>query len=161
MKQLAILATAALLSLAVAACGKASAKSADLKPLDVADSGFVVDAPADWTAKKDMDHFYSVTGAGGQAQIIMTEHDSMPESLDAYVMHAHCADAAKATKETTAGGAMFVSCATVAGKANGKDLMATKVQAIVKADKGTVECSFASDKDADLIASVCKSIRKK
>jgi hypothetical protein len=158
MKHFTVVASVAL-SLALAACGKGG--KADLKPLDIADSGYTVDAPSDWAAKKDMDHFYSVKGSGGQAQIITSEGGTMPESLDAYVMHAHCKDAATAKKETTPGGGMFVSCETVAGQMNGKDLTATKVQAIAKGDKGTVECSYATDKDADLVASVCKSIRKK
>ena len=120
-----------------------------LEPKAVADSGFVVDAPADWIVKKDMDHFYSVQSpqgmSGGFVQI--TTGGSMPASLADAVAHAGCADPTKATSEQTPAGAFFVQCAA-------------KIGTNIESDLDSATCHLTTDKHIDTIAAICKSLRK-
>jgi hypothetical protein len=143
--------------LALSACkGKTKLET---KP--IADSGFVIDLPSDWSVKSDMKDFYTVGSGehGTSIQVIVHDGDSMPSSLDE--LATSCAKPDKATKESLPGGVMFMSCEAKVAEIKGKPVMATKISALAPGDKKIAECSLATDKDVDLVESVCKSLRKK
>jgi len=144
------------LVIALAACKGGSAARPEIKP--IGDSGFVVDAPADWKVEADMKDFYTVTSdhhRDGWAQVMVSDRAGAA-SLDDLVKSTNCTDPSKAIKETTAAGTFFVQC-------EGKNGSFTLTKIAAEATSGTRHASCHIDTDANVAAdaAVCKSLRKK
>jgi hypothetical protein len=146
----------------VSACKGGSAKVAvEAKP--IGDTGFVVDAPADWTVTKDMKDFYSVKAAarhGGFVQIMIND-GAGAASLEDAVKATSCTDATKAKTEKTASGTLFVQCEGAAGTMGDKPLVVTKVHSQLTVDGHSADCHLDTDQNVDVVAAICKSLRKK
>lgn len=149
-----------LLVLIVAACSKSGGKP-EAKPLG--DSGFIIDAPASWTVKSEMKDFYSVAAErrhDGWVQVMVGD-GAGAASLDELVKSAGCDDPAKAKTETTPAGTLFAQCEGTGGTIDGKPIKVTKIIAEAKAGNRYANCHIDTDHEVDLVATVCKSLRKK
>ncbi len=146
--------------LVIAACkgggGKPESKA-------IGDSGFVVDAPASWSVKTDMKDFYTVAAErkhDGWVQVMVGD-GSGAASLDDLVKSAGCDDAGKAIKETTPAGTLYVQCEGTGAMIDDKAIKVTKIVAEAKNGDRHASCHMDTDHEVDVVAAVCKSLRKK
>jgi hypothetical protein len=81
-------------------------------------------------------------------------------SLDELLKGAGCDDPAKAIKETTPAGTLFVQCTGTGAVIGDKPIKVTKI--VAEATSGTrhATCHMDTDHEVDVVAAVCKSLRK-
>ena len=155
MKQL----SAILLSvLVVGACGKGGGGGGEkLKTVDLGSTGYVIDVPDGWTVDVPMDGFFDFKGGRPTPQVMtMPTHVNTPDEL----VTSRCEGRTKdVKKETLPGGGSFVSCTGESKMIKG----VTTTQIVVEVPKGDEKfvCHLETDSKADLVAKICKSIRKK
>src|SRR5580704_11917560 len=143
-------------ALIFAACGK-SAKH-ELAPLDLGTTGYVVDAPKDWTIESPMKGFYSFKGGHGP-QIMESSLGVSP--ADDVKLH-HCANRTVVDSGTLPNGGVFVAC-----KGESEMLKGTTTTMIVAhvpyagGDMKSLSCNYETDTEPAEALALCKSMRKK
>lgn len=143
-----------------AGCSKKDAKP---EPKVLGASGFVVDAPAEWTVKEEMKGFFSVESPvhhGGSVQVMVDAHAGTPGEVADAVKSASCADASKAIGEKTPAGTVYVQCEATIATIGDKAITGTRISAQLNTDKGTANCHIDTDHDVEVVAAVCKSLRR-
>jgi hypothetical protein len=148
-----------------AACGKGSGSSSEkIETKPIGKTGFVVDAPADWTVKQEMDVFYTAKGPGHGDEAQIAADWPMPSSLDEMVSSACGKEPQQdVKKENLPGGGFYVQCKGPSKgiQIKGQTIITTKIQSSVPMGSGkAIRCSWETDRDAATIAAVCRSLRK-
>ena len=160
---------AAASGLALSGCGKSGGaghtsggSASTTAPLALGTTGFVVDAPEGWTVKSPMDGFFTVKGDHQSVQLDVS-HMSAPSSADELAEQT-CTGQSDVVKEPLKSGGFFVQCKGPARgvQVEGKAITTTKIESVVPAGDGTtMSCRYETDRDPAVIASICRSLRKK
>jgi len=141
----------------VAACGKS--KKPETAPADIGSTGYVVDVPAGWTVKMDMDRFYSVEGAGGSGPQIIDQPSGSPGTLDVDIKNL-CDGRTDVHKDAIGKSGYWYTCKGESKMMKG--VVTTKIAAIVPRDgQGFFDCHLETDEDPAQALAICKSIHKK
>ncbi len=147
---------AAIAALSLFACKGDGATKIEPKP--IGQTGFVVDAPADWLTKQDASDIFSMGGSDRDSpRVTLLVRNGVGMATADALAPAVCDDATKANKETLPGGGLVISCPTSEGQPAGK--LATKVHVMIHANDKLAECWFASDRDVATLSSLCRSLR--
>ena len=143
----------------VGACGKKGGgdSSPKMKTVDLGTTGFVVDVPEGWTVDVPMEGFFEFKGSRTAPQI-MVSHGKASTADE--IATSRCEGRTKdVKKETLPNGGAFVSCTGESKMVKG--VTTTQIVAEIPNGDQSFMCHMETDKDADVVAKVCKSIRKK
>lgn len=143
----------------IVACksGKSTGGDGDkMKTIDVGDTGFTIEVPADWTIETPMKGFYGFKPGRGTPQIM--EFSGSPETPEGMAAQ-HCEGRTVTRQETLGNGGVLVSCKGPSKMMQG--VTTTKVVVEVPAGNVSLRCHYETDHLAGLIEKVCSSLRKK
>jgi hypothetical protein len=157
MKKLATLAF-----IVAAACGSKDKDSdkgggGDKKTIELGTTGFVVDVPESCVLDAKMEGFFDFDKCRPSPQIMVSR---MKASTADEIEKSRCEGQSDIKKESLAGGGVLVTCKGPSKMMEG--VTTTKIVAeIPKDDQSSFKCHLETDKDADQVIAICKSIRKK